>query len=198
MKKLLLITMISLSAFAAQAQGSNVAVTYPISFGTGDLGDFISAPSFRGINFDYRYLITPNIAAGFNVGWSVFYDELASDTYTQRTASLTGKQYRYTNSVPMVATGTYFLKPDNTICPFFSLGIGTIYTRRNTDMNLYTLEEEAWNFALVPEVGAQYNLGNGAAIHVSGKYNHGFKAGNELDAAQSYFSLNIGLAFRSY
>ena len=63
-------------------------------------------------------------------------------------------------------------------------------------MNLYTLEEEAWNFALVPEVGLQYDLLNGAFLHVSGKFNHGFKAG-DLDAAQSYFSLNIGLAFGS-
>jgi outer membrane protein len=188
--------MISLLAYRASAQ-SNVAITYSIGFGTGDLGDFVSAPSFRGVTFDFRKMVQPNIGVGLTFGWNVFYDELASDTYTLGNASLTGKQYRYSNNFPMLATGTYFLKPDETVNPFVGMGIGTIYTLRNTDMNLYTLEQEAWNFALVPEVGIQYALQNGACLHTSLKYNYGFKAGNELDAAQSYLSLNIGFAFKN-
>lgn len=108
--------------------------------------------------------------------------------------TLSGKQYRYSNHVPMYVTGSYFLKPGETLNPFVSLGIGTMYTRRNTDMNLYTIEEEAWHFALQPEFGFFYGLNDGGGFTVSGKFNQGFKAG-DLPESQSFFTLNFGFTF---
>ncbi|HOY49537.1 MAG TPA: OmpW family protein [Chryseolinea sp.] len=179
-----------------KAQTNSVAaITYSIGFGSGDMGDFISQPSFRGANFDFRKIIAPNIGVGFSIGWNTFYQSQSKDSYTSGNTTLTGKQYRYSNNVPMLASATYFIKPGEKINPFVGLGIGTIYTRRNTDMNLYTLEQEAWNFALQPEVGVLYSLNDQAAITLSGKFNQGFKAGSELTESQSFFTLNIGFAF---
>jgi hypothetical protein len=174
---------------------SHVSFAYAIGFGTGDLGDYISKPSFRGITFDYRHKINPNVALGVNFGWNVFYEEKAEATYTDDNASLTGKQYRYTNSFPMLATATYFLKPDATLNPFATMGIGTVYNKRRTDMNLYSWEQDAWNFALQPEVGFVYQMAPDAGVSVSLKYYHGFQAGNDLPSAQSFLTLNLGFAF---
>src|SRR6187551_2110938 len=197
MKKILLTLAIGLITVGAlHAQGGNVAAfSYSVGFGTGDLGDFISKPSFRGFNFDYRRMVTANIGVGTSLGWNVFYEELPKGTYTLGNESLTGKQFRYSNNVPMLASVSYYLKPGETISPFFGLGIGTIYTRRNTDMNLYTIEQEAWNFGLQPEVGFQYLFNDATAGTISVKFNQGFKAGNELKSAQSFISLNFGLTF---
>ena len=95
----------------------------------------------------------------------------------------------------MLLTGAYYLKPGEQVSPFFGLGVGTIYSLRNTDMNLYTVEVDAWNFALQPEIGVQFILNDATAIHVAGKYYHGFAAGGDLDTTQSYFTLNVGFAF---
>ena len=95
----------------------------------------------------------------------------------------------------MLVGADYYFSPGEKFNPFAGLGIGTIYTRRNTDMNLYTVEQEAWNFALQPEVGFLYSLTDGAAIIVAGRFNQAFKAGNELDGAQSFFTLNVGFSF---
>jgi hypothetical protein len=179
-----------------KAQNSSVfALTYSMGFGAGDMGDFISQPSFRGANIDFRKIVAPKIGVGFSIGWNTFYQAENKDSYTYGNSTLTGKQYRYSNNVPMLASVSYYLKPGEKINPFFGLGIGTIYTRRNTDMNLYTLEQEAWNFALQPEIGILYSLGDQASLIISGKYNQGFQAGSELTEAQSYFTLNIGFAF---
>jgi hypothetical protein len=194
MKKLLIMLMLA-CPFASTLAQSNVTISYPISFATGDLGDFIDKTSWRGFSLDYRYMVQTNMAVGLNVSWTTFYEEKPADTYTVDNESLHGKQFRYSNNVPMLATLAYFLKPDEHINPFISLGIGTMYTRRNTDMNLYTLEQEAWNFLLQPEIGMQVMLNQEMALAITGKYNHGFKAGSELSEAQSYFSLNVGLSF---
>lgn len=195
MKKILLITLFTAFAFGASFAQSNTALTYSIGFPTGDLSDFVQKTSWRGIGFDYRKMIQPNIGIGFNLGWNVFYEEMDRATYTNGNESLTGKQYRYSNHFPMQVTGAYFLRPGETKSPFVGLGLGTMYTVRNTDMNLYTYEQEAWNFLMTPEVGFQFMADDATAIHISAKYNYGFKAGNELDGAQSFISLNIGIAF---
>lgn len=174
---------------------SNTSVYYSIGFATGDLGDYISQPSFRGIGLDYNKMIQPNIGVGFSIGWNVFYEDKPYDTYTVDNVSLSGKQYRYSNHWPMLLSGSYYLKPGEAINPFVGLGVGTIYTLRNTNMNLYTVELDAWNFALQPQVGVQFSVDDATAITLIAKYNNAFQAGGELDTDQSYFTINLGFAF---
>ena len=195
MKKIFSILAIMFVTYGALHAQSNFTITYSMGFATGDLSDFISQPSFRGATIEFRKMVQPNIGVGLTFGWNVFYEDISRDSYTAGNATLTGKQFRYSNHFPMVLGGDYYFSPGEKFNPFVGLGIGTIYTRRNTDMNLYTVEQEAWNFALTPEVGFLYSITDGAAIIVMGRYNSGFKAGNELDASQSYFTLNVGFSF---
>ena len=93
-----------------QAQ-SNTYMTYSMGFGMGDLGNFISKTSFRGAAIDYRKLVQPNVGVGFNLGWNVFYEDKAFDTYTSGTESLSGRQFRYSNHIPMLLNADYYLNP---------------------------------------------------------------------------------------
>jgi hypothetical protein len=61
-------------------------------------------------------------------------------------------------------------------------------------MNLYTIEQEAWSFALHPEVGVILQSADEVGVVISLKYLNGFKAG-DFDADQSYLSLAVGLCF---
>jgi outer membrane protein len=139
-------------------------------------------------------MVNPNIGVGFSFSWNVFYEAMGKGTYTIDNRTLTGKQYRYSNSFPMYVNPTYYLKPGETVNPFFSLGIGTIYTLRNTDMNIYTVEQEAWGFALAPEVGIQYALDDVTAVTISAKLNYGFQGG-EINSDQSFVTINLGFSF---
>ncbi len=158
MKKIFLLLLFALAINASVLAQNQTTFTYSIGFGMGDLGDYIGSPSFRGFTIDYRRLVQPNVAIGFDLGWNVFYEAKSAQTYVVDNQSLTGKQYRYSNNFPMLATATYFLSPEETLNPYAGLGLGTMFTRRNTDMNLYTLEQEAWSFALQPEIGFQYEV----------------------------------------
>ncbi|HQW02753.1 MAG TPA: outer membrane beta-barrel protein [Saprospiraceae bacterium] len=177
-----------------QAQ-SNTYMTYSMGFGMGDLGNFISKTSFRGAAIDYRKLVQPNVGVGFNLGWNVFYEDKDFDTYTSGTETLSGRQFRYSNHIPMLLNADYYLNPGEKVSPFVGLGTGVMYSRRNTDMNLYTLQEEAWNFTLQPEIGVQFNSSISSATTIMLKYYYGFAAG-ELDEPQSYLALNVGFVFR--
>ncbi len=195
MKKILfIILVISLVVPGVlRAQGGYTAIGYVMGFGTGDLGDYVSKASFRGAVFEYQKEISSKMSAGFELGWNTFYEKKDYDTYTIESASLSGVQYRYSNNFPMLATVEYNLKPDEMIRPYVNFGLGTMYSRRDLDMGVWTVQETAWHFAIKPEIGALFEINPGLAFKFAAKYHVGFKASG-LET-QSYLALNFGLAF---
>jgi outer membrane protein W len=133
---------------------------------------------------------------GVDVGWNVFYEQRDYDTYTKNTASISGEQYNYSNQVPILISADYMIKPGETFNPYVGLGLGTMYSRRETDMGMYTFYDDAWHFALKPEIGVFYELNSSNDLKISAKYLTGFSAG-DLET-QSYFSIGVGLAFKQY
>lgn len=173
-------------------QGSHLAVQYDMSFGMGDLGDFISAPSFRGASLQYRYAVTDNILVGVDAAWNTFYEKMDYDSYTVDTKTLSGIQYRYQNEVPILVSADYLFMPDNKLQPYLGLGIGIIYSERIVDMGIWRFEEDPWLFALKPEFGLMYNFSNSTAFKLGLKYYTGM--GGDLDT-QGYLTISAGFAF---
>jgi hypothetical protein len=196
MKKIILFTILGLFLFTVRgnSQISNyTSFQYAVSFGSGDLGDYISETSFRGAVFEYRKVVNDQVVVGFDLGWNVFSEKMDYATYTSGNESLSGIQYRTQNEFPILVSIDYFLSSDKPLKPYIGFGIGTMYTERSTDMNLYRLEENPWQFALKPEVGLLYEISFNLSFKIAGKYYTGFEAG-EL-SSQNYFSLSTGLAF---
>jgi len=194
MKKIFFVVLLTgiITATQVQAQDSFYSIQYSMGFATGNLKEFNEAASFRGVSFEYRYMIQPSIGVGLETGYNLFFDRLDYATYTQGTQSLSGIQYRYTHAVPVLAAFDYYLKPDTQFNPFVGLGVGTLYTYRDLDMGMFTLESDVWQFALRPQIGVLITTPS-ADLIVAAKYFSGFKA-NDTEG-QQYFSLNIGLVF---
>jgi hypothetical protein len=194
MKKIFFVVMLAgiITATHLKAQENLFSIQYSIGFATGDLKDFNNSASFRGMSFEYRYMMQPNMGVGLETGYNLFYDRLDYATYTQGTQSLSGIQYRYTHAVPVLAAFDYYLKPDTQFNPFVGLGLGTLYTSRDLDMGMFTMESDVWQFALRPQIGVLITTPS-ADLIVAAKYFSGFKANDTK--GQQYFSLNIGLVF---
>jgi hypothetical protein len=174
-------------------QENYISFQYAVSFGSGDLGDYISKTSWRGALIEYRSAVKGNLMVGVDLGWNVFYEKKASDTYTVGTESLTGVQFRYQNSVPILVSADYLFMSDKALKPYVGLGIGTLFSERATDMNLYRLTENSWQFALKGELGLLYQLSYNSSVKFAAKYYNAFKT-NTLDT-QGYISLSLGMAW---
>lgn len=181
-----------ISSTMVNAQENFYSIQYSVGFATGDLKDYNSSASFRGMSFEYRYMMQPAIGVGLETGYNLFYDKMDYATYTKGTISVSGIQYRYTHAVPVLAAFDYYLKPDTQFNPFVGLGIGTIYSYRDLDMGMYTQESDVWQFALRPQVGVLVTT-QFADLIVAAKYFNGFKA-NDTEG-QQYFTINLGLVF---
>jgi outer membrane protein W len=194
MKKSIIIILMCAAVITANAQSNSFSLQYSMAFGTGDLANYNAKSSFRGATFEWRKYIDPTIAVGIEVGWNAFYNALPADTYTSGNATLYGKQYRYQNQIPIMAAVNYYFKPDAQVNPFVGLGMGTMYSRRDLDMNVYTFRQDSWSFAVRPEAGILLKMNDATSAYIGLKYYNGFAAG-DLNATQSYFALNLGLIF---
>jgi hypothetical protein len=197
MKNVILSTV---ALFVMQVAGAQlkVAVSYPVGFPMGDLGDYIEATSFRGIELELYQMVKPNLAVGIESAWQLFYQREDEKVYTEGTVSVSGVQYRYTNAVPILAMGRYLINPssDKQVVPFAGLGVGTLFVNRYADFGLYRITNDTWQFCLRPELGVMFKLGGSGApgISLAAKYYSGFST-DDLDG-QSYLSINLGLNFR--
>jgi len=196
MRPLLILIIFALVLTAGQAfSQSTFTAQYAINFPLGNTADYIGATSFRGISLDYRYNIRTNVVIGIGTGWYTFYEHKDYGTYNNDDGSLavSGVQYRYINSAPILFVGDYYFSPDEKISPFVGLGIGTTYNEVRTQMSQYYVNTDTWQFSLAPEVGVMLAGTTGASGFLSVRYNSNFKT-SELDA-QSYLTLNVGVMF---
>jgi hypothetical protein len=186
-----------LSSVAAQDQlrGSTLTAQYTISIPLGNTRKFVDKASLRGWTFDYKYHFNDVGSVGATIGWYVFYDKHDYDSYTIRDESMTlsGLQYRYVNSVPMMATFNYFL-PTGKVSPFAGLGIGTTYNEEQLVMGMYAIQVNTWHFTLAPELGVRMNATASVSGFLSARYNNNFET-TELKT-QSYLGLNFGVMWK--
>ena len=192
MKKIILITIVAFftGILSMNAQRGYTSFNYEISFGTGELGEYVSAPSFRGFLFEYKYAFNEKVYGGFDLGWNMFYEEKEFDTYTLGTESLSGKQYRYNQVVPFLLAAEYMFRPGETVNPYVNFGLGGLYARRKTEMGVFYTLQESWQFVIKPEIGVMFNLSQSGAIRFSVKYYNGFDSG-ALDG-QTFVTLGFG------
>jgi hypothetical protein len=181
-------------------QGSaqtSFAMSYPISFPMGSLKDYSSTVSYRGFNMEFLHEAKPGVLAGVEVGWNVFYQRADKMDYKAETATISGIQFRYTNSVPILAVAKYAITSgDKVASPYAGLGIGTLFTSRSTDFGLYRITIDEWQFCLRPEAGILLHMQPGTNIMAGVKYYAAFNS-NDLDG-QSYLSANIGFLFSGW
>ena len=194
MKKIFFVFLLTgiISATQVNAQDNIYSIQYSMGFSGGDLKDFNSSASFRGMSFEYRYMMQRAIGIGFEAGYNLFYDREDYATYTRGTRSISGIQYRYTHAVPVLAAIDYYLKADTKYNPFVGLGIGTLYTSRDVDMGLYRTNSDVWQFALRPQIGVLVST-RSADLILGAKYFSGFKSKD--DEGQQYFTINLGIVF---
>lgn len=181
-------------SMAAKAQVSAFGFNYVISVPTGNTGDFIGEASYRGASFEYTYVPDDHIALHFEGGWNNFYEKIDKATYEYKTASITGTQYRYTESVPLFLGVHYLILPEAIIKPYAGLSIGLMYTDKRNDVGMYSIMSDSWQFGFKPEAGVAVELGENTYLKLSAKYYQTLKT-NDL-VAQSFIGFNMGLAFK--
>ncbi|WP_066223421.1 outer membrane beta-barrel protein [Formosa haliotis] len=177
-------------SFSAMSQ-EKYSVNYSVGIPTGDTADFTESVSWRGVGFDYTHMLNQEWGVGISASLQTFYDDLGYVTTTEGKETVSANRYNYINSLPIYATGSYFINESADFTPFVSLGVGVMYNQKEQDLGLHVFEEEAWQFSLRPEVGFEYDVSYGLGLRAAARYNAAFKSG-DLEGL-SHFSIAVGV-----
>ena len=191
-----LIVCIAVDESFAQGQTGTSSVTaqYTLAIPLGHTRDVIDKLSFRGVTADYRYHFNDVASVGASIGWSVFYKKFErNEEPTGTGATITGTQYHYINSLPILATFNYFIG-GGSFAPFGGLGIGTTFNETRMEMGFNRLDMDVWHFTLAPELGAKLNATGEVSAYITARYNISFET--KYSYTQSYLGLNFGIMYK--
>lgn len=194
MKNIVITTLLFLGvSFVASAQNSLFSTSYVITVPLANTSDYIDNVSGRGINFEFQKFINPHVTFGVEAGHSTLYKREEEKVYTEGSASISGVQYRYQYTWPILATANYYALRTGLLRPYAGIGLGTMASHRRLDMGIYTTDKTHWQFAIKPEVGALIQPNANMAFKVGAKYLMG-TGGDNFDS-QSNLNFNIGFVF---
>jgi outer membrane protein len=196
MKKIFCISLILIGfGFGTQAQNGSFLWTYEMGLPTGNTADYIESFSWRGMGMEWRSEYSLNMSYGFSTAWQVFYEARSNESFvTKNGAVITGNQYRYINTIPLVLTGQYKLNPGKVWESWIGGGIGTHWFKTRTQMGLFAAEVNSWNFAIDPEIGVVYDSRGDTDIILAIRYNM-LMPNKKFDAMQSYVTFKVGFSF---
>lgn len=201
MRKLLIIAII-LFSMSPLLKAQMLNLNYQISVPFGDLKDYTDKTSFRGMDLEYHHFLGQNerFSLGAAIGWNTYYknyNNLTSDymfSGSDAVYTITGNQYRYMNTVPMMAIGRYYFTDANSgIRPYFGLGVGTSWTEKRLEIGQFSSTISRWQFAMSPEIGMYVPLSDMFALNFGAKYNYATEAAHGKVPEMQSISFNIGL-----
>lgn len=199
MKKLFIIA-ICLFGLSPFLKAQMLNLNYQMSVPFGDVKNFTDKTSFRGFDLEYHYFLGESFSIGGAIGWNVYYKEKDNTTADFRFSgneniyTITGNQYRYINTVPMLAIGRYYFTDNTTaVRPFVGLGLGTSWTEKRLEVGQFSSTISRWQFAMAPEVGMYIPVSDQFAFNIGARYNYATKAANGRVPEISSLTFNIGI-----
>ena len=106
---------------------------------------------------------------------------------------LSGDQFRYVNSFPLLANVSYFFGTQGGARPYLAANVGGYIMEHRLEVGLYALEETNFHFGFAPEAGIAFPVRPNVAAVLNTRYNYAFSAGSIDD--QAYLSFSIGFAW---
>ncbi|HGY54606.1 MAG TPA: hypothetical protein ENK44_02780 [Caldithrix abyssi] len=204
MKKIKYILLFTLFiGYTVQAQSGFTSISWGWAMAQNeDMKNFVGNDlNMRGFGVDMRFFVRPRLTAGFSIRWDIFRttrDEQLSFRSDSFNGDITGKQWHYINTFPLLANMHYYFGGRNTIQFYLGGSAGISYIRERFDIGLFTLEASNWHFTIVPEAGFTYPITRQTRLYTNLRYNYSVAAGKSITGdpkGYSYIGIDLGLAF---
>jgi len=181
------------------------SIYWSVAKAEGDFAKFIDETSLRGFGLQGRWFVQSALSVGLAWQWQVF-DQETSDLINTTlgdnslNATFSGKQFRYTNAFPFLATAHLYLGTPGATRIFVGAGLGAYYMIDRLEIGLVALEEKNWRFGGAPEAGLLLPIGDiygHQHILLAGKYNFvlGDKDDNGIYDEITWWEINLGITW---
>ncbi len=178
------------------AQSSFSATYHYGTLGSKDLNEFIKKDSWRGMDFEFQYMLKPQVSIGLLTGYQHFFEKRPRATYTNGTSAINAVTWRYFSDVPLLVTSKYYFK-ESGLKPYLGVGMGLSFSKQEIQVGDYLASENSTNFALMAEGGLQYNVNSNFGLLFNTKYHYRPYNPNQFSTHNiGYLTVGLGLVFQ--
>ncbi|MBZ5859021.1 outer membrane beta-barrel protein [Flavihumibacter profundi] len=202
MRKIILMTICVLgSGFMLAGYAQKVGeFSYQASFPTGKFGDFIGKTSWVGFSGGGRGYLKSNeqLSIGGSLSWFYMADKKGKQTFTGPEGGVTtGNLTNFTNIYGLMAVIQYDLKKRNEKkVPYIRGGLGGAYQNQNSDIGIYRIQNDGFQFMMNAEAGVNFNMSANNGIVLAATYHYLPEASGMVTT--SFFGIKLAVTSFSY
>ena len=177
---------------SASAQDWLWGLAYGFAVPAGNTQDFADDFSWRNFTVEARRIDeNRNMSFGFNASWNVFFEKSNRTSVLPNVpGSVTGTQYRYLNSWPLLVSAHHYFGHPYRPRPYVGINLGGYIIEERIEIGLVAAHETNLHFGGAPEIGITYPRGN-QIWWLGARYHAIMKAGNVPD--QNYLTVSLGV-----
>ena len=149
-------------------------LNWEISKPVGDFDKYISDVSLRGISFEGRSFVRPNLSLGVSFSWNRWEQTYNNTSYPITNGTITGPVYKYADMFGIRALGHFYLGKGN-LKPYLGVGIGGAWAYAYQQTANLTSSQSNFDFIVDPEVGLLYVIASGGtsvALNLAIRYTY--------------------------
>jgi len=182
-------------SFSSFSQGGGIwNFQWVIGFPVGETNEFLDQTSFRGFGIEGRGYVSDRITVGGRVAWQTFYKDFGEVTQSSDNVTVTGFQRKYINTIPITVNAHYYFGY-GMVLPYIGVGIGPYWIEARNYMGIYYVQEKAWHFGVVPEIGVVVPFGSNSNVGFNAAVKYNYAAKTKDTQAQSWVELDIGISY---
>ncbi len=201
MKKTIILFLIILAAAGSGFSQSIYSLSYEPATPLGDMRNFISNTSLRGLTASAGWYLNNKITVGATVQWTGFYEKDERHTWNFDGGAVTANAWKEFFLISLLANVKYHFNDDDgsLFVPYIGLGVGTMYVDQNAQIGKYEFKETYWRFALAPEVGTRIPMGieKTWGFNVMLRYQMAFYNKNDINLLQ-FLNYSFGVYWKLY
>jgi hypothetical protein len=173
--------------------------TWNISVPTEDTKKFVDETSFRGFGLEFRKEFRPATTVGIMASWEVFHTR-TTETLEFGSGTVTGSQDRYINSFPIMLGLHRYLGAEGGTRPYLGINAGGFILIQTLRIGLAEVEDDSWEWGVMPEAGIVVPIDRGAAFIANARYSWALTGENLTgnDATLSYWGIRVGFVWEQY
>lgn len=202
MKKTIIISLIFLASAGTAFSQTIWSLSYEPATPVGEMRDYISETTLRGLNFSAGWYVNNKISVGGSVQWTGFYEKNERYTWNFDGGAVTANAWKEFYIWSVYATGKYHFKDveeEGKFVPYVGLSIGTMYIDQNAQVGTYEFKETSWRFAFAPEVGARIPMGleQSWGFNFLIRYQMGIYERNDINILQ-FLNYSVGVYWKMW
>jgi hypothetical protein len=189
---LLVTGLLLVSRGTASAQDWLWGLAYGFATPTGNTKDFADDFSWRNFTVEARRINENRTnSLGLNASWNVFFEKSNRTSVLPNVpGSVTGTQYRYINSWPVLLSAHHYFGHPYRPRPYVGINLGGYIIEERVEIGLIAAHETNLHFGGAPEIGITYPRGN-QIWWLGARYHAIMKSGHVPD--QNYLTVSLGV-----